>query len=255
VPMENTMRQAVRGASALNAHFIETLGAAKSKVGVLCDKDREMMLEFSRLCVGRLNNHLPLRLFLSLFQHFLNDNVQKEIEKDRLIMEHAAASFEWGKVRADMDVTEVFEMTKKVDHEFIKKMSNPLFSIEVRYDDFAETRKKRIVALVSMVFDLLCNWQDALPFADNVKSTFGEKVYREALGEILHLYNIETRLLSNSITFHGPAGKVKDLFAEKLFAIMEKTAGEIAVIYTRKIYVEKDSSFGKTISRPAVKLR
>jgi hypothetical protein len=202
-----------------------------------------MMLEFSRLCVGRLNSHLPLKLFLSLFQHFLDANVLKEIDKDRLIIEHAAAAFERGMDRADMDVNELFEMTKKVDNEFVEKLSNPLFSLSVRYDDFAEIRKKRIVSFVNVVFDLLCNWQDALPFPHIVRSTFAEERYREVLGQVLHLYNVETRMLSNSITFHGPAGKVKDLFAEKLFATMERTAGDIAAAYTRKVYVDEGRSF------------
>jgi len=208
-----------------------------SKVKALCDHDREMMLEFSGLCVRRLNNYLPLKLFLSLIQHFLDANVLKEIEKDRLIMEHAAVGFERGKERGEMDVSELFEMTREVDKEFVKKVSNPLFSIEIRYDDFAEIRKKRILSLVNMVFDLLYNWQDASPFPDIVKRTFAENSYRELLGEVLHLYNIETRMLSNSITLHGPAGRVKDLFAEKLFVTMEKTAGDIAVAYARKVYV------------------
>jgi hypothetical protein len=208
-----------------------------NKVDVLCDRDREMMLEFSGLCVKRLNAHLPLKLFLSLFQHFLDANVLKEIEKDRLIMEHAAAGFERGKDSADMDVNELFEITKRVDKEFLKKLSTPVFSMEVRYDDFAEIRKKRIVSLVNMVFDLLRNWHAALPFSDIVKNTFAEKSYQELLSEVLHLYNLETRLLSNSITLHGPAGRVKGLFAEKLFVTMEKTAGDIAVAYTRKVYV------------------
>jgi len=75
-------------------------------VGVLCDRDREMMLEFSGLCVRRLNNHLPLKIFLSLFQPFLDANVLKEVEKDRLIIEHAAAGFERGQTSADVDVDE-----------------------------------------------------------------------------------------------------------------------------------------------------
>lgn len=216
------------------------------KVDILCDRDREMMLEFSGLCVRRLNNHLPLKLFLSLFQHFLDANVLKEIEKDRLIIEHAAAGFERGRASADMDVNEIFEITKKVDKEFLEKLSTPVFSMEVRYDDFAEIRKKRIVSLVNMVFDLLGNWHTALPFSDIVKNTFAEKNYQELLSEVLHLYNVETRLLSNSITFHGPAGRVKDLFAEKLFDTMEKTAGDIAVVYTRKVYVAPVTASGQS---------
>jgi len=206
-----------------------------TRVDMLCDTDREMMLEFSRLCVGHLNNHLPLKIFLSLFQHFLDANVLKEIEKDRLIIEHAAAVFERGRGRAAVDTEEVFEMTKKTDREFIKKLSNPLFSMELRYDDFAEIRKKRIVSFSGMVFDLLGNWDDGFSFTDVVKRTFGEEGFRTVLNEVLHLYNVETRLLSNSITFHGPAGRARDLFAEKLFTTMEKAARDISVKYACRI--------------------
>lgn len=149
-----------------------------TRVDILCDTDREMMLEFSSLCVGHLNNHLPLKMFLSLFQHFLDANVLKEIEKDRLIIEHAAAAFERGEGRTAVSADEVFEMTKKVDRSFIKMLSTPLFSMELRYDDFAEVRKKRIVSFSGMVFNLLENWDDGLSFADVVKRTFGEEDYR-----------------------------------------------------------------------------
>ena len=216
-----------------------------NKVDVLCEKDREMMLEFSGLCVRRLNNHLPLKLFLSLFQHFLDANVLKEIEKDRLIIEHAAAGFERGQASADMDLDGLFEITKKVDREFLNKLATPVLSMEVRYEDFAEIRKKRIASLGNMVFELSCNWHASLSFSDIVKNTFEENSYSKLLREVLHLYNVETRLLSNSITFHGPAGRVKDLFANKLFDTMEKTAGDIAVAYTRKVYLEPAATSGQ----------
>jgi hypothetical protein len=53
-------------------------------------------------------------------------------------------------------------------------------------------------------------------------------------------------MLSNSITLHGPAGRVKDLFAAKLFATMEKTAGDIAVVYARKVYVAPGAASGRS---------
>ena len=214
-----------------------------SRIDALCDTDREMMVEFSSLCVSRLNNFLPLRLFLSHFQHFLDANVFKEIEKDRLIIEYAAAHYEKGRNREDLDVNDIFEMTIKIDAEFVNKLSNPFFSVAIRYDDFAEIRKKRIAALVNMVLDLLRNWQDGLPFHNVVKTTFEEDSYREVLREVLHLYNVETKMLSNSFTFHGPAGKVKDLFAERLFTTMEKTAVEIALVYTHRVYAAKGGPF------------
>jgi hypothetical protein len=209
-----------------------------SKVDILSETNREMMLEFSSLCVGRLNNHLPLKLFLSPFQRFFDANVFKEIEKDRLIIEHASTAFEKGKDRTDVDLDKLFEMTVKVDNGFLEKLSNPFFSIEVRYDDFAQVRKKRMVTIVNIVFDLHCNWNNTSTFADIVKSTYAEQNYREILSEILHLYNVETRLLNNSITVRGPAGAAKDLISERLFVIMEETARDIVVAYARKVYVD-----------------
>ncbi len=209
-----------------------------NRVEVLCDNNKEMMLEFSRLCISRLTHHLPLRVFLSLFRHFLDANVLKEIEKDRLVIEYAAAAFEEGKHRADIDVNVIFEKTRHVDSEFVKKVSVPPLSIEIRYEDFAEIRKRRILSLVSAVYELFSNWQEETPFGGVVKRTFTEERFKEVIEEILHLYSLETKLLNNSINFHGPAGKVKDLFAEKLYSAMEKTGRDIAVQYTRKVYTE-----------------
>lgn len=210
-----------------------------NKVDILCGNDREIMTDFSRLCLGCLNENGPLKLLLSVFQHFLDANVLKEIDKDRLIIEQAAAEFEEGNDRADIDVDELFEKTKKIDDEFVKKLSNPLLSLNVRYEDFGEIRKKRIAIIAGMVFDLLHNWKDGLTFPDIVKSAFAEENYRGILNDILHLYNVETRMLSNSITFRGPIGKAKDFFADRLYEVMERTAGDIASTYATKVYATK----------------
>jgi hypothetical protein len=236
---ENTVKQFIRHASTRDRHGAELAHGKGRQVEVLCAKDREMMLEFSDLCVRRLNRNLSLKLFLSLFQQFFDSNVHKEIEKDRLVIERSVAGHEKGKDRTDIDVAELFEATKSVDADFMKKLGNPFFSMEIRYDDFAEIRKKRIASYVHMVFDLLCNWQHAVPFDDIVKNTFAEKRYREILGEVLHLYNVETRMLGNSIIFYGPAGRVKDLFAERLFTAMEQSAGDIVAAYARRVYAHE----------------
>jgi len=200
------------------------------------------MLEFSRLCLGQLSNHLPLKIFLSLFRHFLDANVLKEIEKDQMIIAHAAATFDKGGDNAEVDVNDIFEMTKKVDEKFVNKLGTPLLSVRIRYDDFAEIRKRRIAFLQDAVFRLFGNWEEEMSFPDLVQVTYTEKGFREFLGEVLHLYNLETKMLSNSIAFHGPAARLKELFAGKLFAAMERAAGEIAVEYTRRIYVDKGCS-------------
>jgi len=219
------------------------------RIKVLYEADRELMLDFSRLCVERLNSYLPLKLFLSPFQGFLDANVRKEIEKDRLIIEHAAAGFEQGGQLADMDLERLFEMTIRLDNEFVRKLSNPFFSIDIRYADLEGVRKKRILSLAGMVFDLLSNWRQESSFPEIVKNTYREESYREVLAGVLHLYNVETRALSNSITLHGPAGAVKDRFSGKLFSIMEETAREIAAAYADRVFPDKGVQQGSPIHR------
>ena len=204
--------------------------------------DREMMLSFSRQCVARLDAPLPFKLVLAPFQRFFDANVLKEIEKDRLFIEHAAGEFEKGHDRSEIDLDGLFEMTKKIDSAFLRSLSNPLFPLEVRYDALAEIRKNRMLSFIAMVFDLLGNWHDASPFAAVAQRTYTEGRYRHLLHEILHLYNVETRLLGNTITFPGPSGRMKDLFTEKLFAAMERTAREVSCAYARSVFEHNGSS-------------
>lgn len=213
-----------------------------SKIDVLCNVDREMMLLFSRQSVARLDASFPFRLVLVPLQRFFDANVHKEIEKDRLFIEHAAAEFEKGHTRSDIDLNSLFEMTKKIDSAFLKSLSNPLCPLEVRYDNLAEIRKTRMRSFINMVFDLLGNWHDASPLAVVVKQTYAEERYRDLLHEILHLYNVETRLLGSAFTFPVPTGRMKDLVAEKLFAAMEKTAREVSCAYARGVFEHNGSS-------------
>lgn len=212
------------------------------KTEILCDKDREMMVAFSKRCLKQLDRHLALRLFLSLVQDFLDANVMKELKKNRLVIDHAATAFNHGKDRQEIDIGQLFEMTKVIDHEFIRSLRNPVLSLQINHGDLAEVRKKRIKATINMVFDLLGNWQDQLPFADTVKRTYEENVYRGVISEMLHLYNRETKMLNNSVTLHGPAAMAKDLFAYRLFTVMERTAEDIVSVYAREIYADNAST-------------
>lgn len=232
--MENMSQETLGSAAACT--YGEKLAPGLCKADMLCSSDREMMHEFSSLCMRRLNGHLPLRLFLSFLQNFVEANVDKEIQKNRLVIIHSASEFERGTHRTAVDVHGLFEMTKRVDHEFVSKLATPLFAMAIRHDHIEAVRKKRIAALLNMVFDLLSNWRDSSPLHSIVQSTFSEQEFRELLGNVLRLYTLETRMLGDSITIHGPAGKAKDLLAGKLFSTMEKTAEEVSVMYARRVF-------------------
>jgi hypothetical protein len=206
------------------------------KVAELCSRDKALLYEFSDLTLKRLRGISLLARPLKIFQKHIDINVMKEVEKDRLIIRHASAVFRRGGEIVSSYVDDVFEETKDVDHEYVGKMSLPLAFIEVRYEDIEDIRKQRIGCLSRAVCSLLSGWQDSEPFEEAVKAAFSVKRFHETLGEILHLYNLETMKLNRSIKLPPPFHRAIKSFTEALFEAMEAVAKEMVGECALKIY-------------------
>jgi hypothetical protein len=209
------------------------------KVSVLCDKDRDMMYEFSRQSLDRVSGRSQLLHSLPFFSAYMDSNVKKEVEKDRLIIEEAAEAYNAGRPVCDLDLEDIFEKTKKVDKTFLENLLIPSFSLSVRYSDFADIRIQRIWRISRTVYALLANWRDTASFADATRNAYTEKEFKEILAEILHLYNQETRMLSKSIRLFSPFNKAVNTYVETLFQAMEETTEDMADIYAKKIFGDK----------------
>jgi hypothetical protein len=204
------------------------------KVGILCEKDSTMMHEFSRLSLDRISGRSLLSVAISFFSSYLETNVQKEVEKDRLIIEEAAAAFESGQEACDLDLEDIFEKTKKIDKAFLDNLMIPSFSISVRYSDFADIRIQRIWRISRTVYSLLGNWPDGTQFTDAVRAAYTGKEFKEIIVEILRLYGLETRMLGDAV--RSPFHKAIRAYVETLFHAMEEAMEEVANSYTKKIY-------------------
>jgi hypothetical protein len=206
------------------------------KVGELCSRDRHLLNKFSRLTVGRLDSIVPLRPLLQLFQKVMDINVIKEVEKDRLIIEHAAVLFQDGKEITPSYVDAIFEKTKVVDRVYIKKLSLPLITFKVHYEDFADIRKQRINRLSRAVCEVLKSWDEKDTFEDAVRSAFNTEQFGENMIRILHLYNLETMKLNRSIKLRLPLKIVLEPITKAVFNTMEEAAKESVADCVRKIY-------------------
>jgi hypothetical protein len=204
------------------------------KIGILCDKDRVMMHEFSRRSLDRIGGRSLLSAALSFFSSYMEANVKKETDKDRLIIEEAAAAFAAGRPACDLDLEDVFEKTKKIDKAFLDNLMVPPFSISVHYSDFVDIRIQRIWRISRTVYDLLGNWQGEARFADVAKKAYAEKEFRDIIAEILHLYSLETRMLGDAI--RSPFRIAIGAYVETLYYAMEEAVDELANDYTKKIY-------------------
>jgi hypothetical protein len=205
-----------------------------NKVQSLCEKDSEIMHEFSRRSLHGLHTRSLMSVTLTLFSSYLEENVKKEVDKDCLIIEEAASAFEAGRPACDLDLEEIFEKTKRIDRAFIDGLKIPSFSISVRYSDFADIRIQRIWRIARTVYALLKKWPDGASFGDAVKSAYTESEFKEVLVEILRLYNLETRMLGDSI--RSPFHKAIANYFESLFHSMESATEELAAGYAKTIF-------------------
>jgi hypothetical protein len=210
------------------------------KIAELCSRDKDFLYKFSELTIKRLSSISHLIPPLKIFQRLMDINVVKEVAKDRLIIEYASAVLNRGGEIGSAYVDEVFEKTKDVDREYIKKLSLPLVSIEVRYEDIMDIRKQRIGCLSRAVCSLLSAWDDSEPFEGAVKTTFSAGRFQETICNILHLYNLETMKLNSSIKLPPPLRKPMKSFTEALFEAMEESAKEMADGCVQKIYGAAD---------------
>ncbi len=202
-----------------------------NKVDALCGMDRAMMYEFSRQSVERLRSGLRFRLIMPLFSDLMDANVDKEVEKDVLIIKSAARAFSDGVDGESMNITGLFRETTEVDRRFMEKLLR-LPPLNICYGCIEDIRKKRIQLLVSTVYDILSQWLDSIPFRSAVRRAYSQLEFETLLNEMLHLYTLETRELSNS--FKLPLAK--ELFTNTVFNTMECVAGSLAAAFGRKIY-------------------
>jgi hypothetical protein len=206
------------------------------KVQLICNKSRDLMHAYSRRSLDRVSGHALVFAPRSLFSQYIDANVRKEIAKDRLVIRVAAGAFHAGQKASDLDLEDIFEKTKKVDKEFLDGLLIPSFTLSLRYSDFADVRMQRIYRIAKTVYALLRNWPDGATFNDAVRNAYTEKEFRENISEILHLYNVETRVLSKSIRRFTPFSKYLIAHLESLFQAMEATKDDITERYAKKIF-------------------
>jgi len=209
------------------------------KVGILCEKDRVMMEDFSSRSLDRIRGNSLVLASLPFFSSYFAANVKKEVDKDRLIIKEAGQAFQAGKPVCDLDLEEIFEKTKAVDKRFIQSLRIPSFSLSVRYGDIADIRIQRIWRISRAVYELLREWPDTGSFADIVRKVYTRKEFKDIILDILRLYNQETRMLSHSIRLIPPFNSAMSSLSETLFQAMESVTEGMADTYTAQLFGDK----------------
>jgi hypothetical protein len=198
--------------------------------------DRTMMQAFSRRTVERLARHTLFGLALPAFQSFLDINVRKEIDKDRRVIVAATEAVRAGRTPSLVDAEQLLHEVREIDQAFLQQAAPFPLAIDIRYPDIEPTRRQRIERLLAMSYRLLAHWQSTPRFRQAVAQAYTREQFHTALGEILHLYALETKSLNRSVRLPTFASLARDKLAETIYLEMEAIASQLADELTDKAY-------------------
>ena len=187
-----------------------------------------MMHEFNDQTLVTLKCNPFFKLLLPPFGGFLLDNVQKEIEKDRAVIEVACQSARQQSLPGDREIRGLLQKAREIDRQFVRKAHMPNIGIQIRHEDIESIRAERMRLLLDGMYRILRQWETQSGLRKAVQTVLDRGQFRGLILKILHLYIDETRLLSNSVQLPFALRRARDAALRTVTAAMQGSAMKVA---------------------------
>jgi len=203
---------------------------------VLCEMNRFMMHEFSRRTAAGLGDYKTFKVLLPPFQSFLDINVRKEVEKDRLVILRAAEAQAAERQLGPQDTERLLRKARDIDQAFVRDVSLLPISISIQYGDIEHVRRRRIEQLLEAVYRLLVVWNNVAGFRAAICALYDRREFQSFLHENLRLYSVEIRMLGNSVRVPRVLAFARDTLTQTVYSVTEKVAAELAGELAAKVF-------------------
>jgi hypothetical protein len=183
---------------------------------------------YSRRTTTALRAALPLRLALPHLEPVLALNVDKEVEKDRLVILRAselaaAGTPDWNDV-----LPPLLQATKEIDREFLARIGAFPVDIVIRYEEIAPIRTRRMTLLFEASRRLHAARERNPRLRHALSATFSRDEFAHLLDQLFRLYAEETRSLSRSVRLPALLVPLRELIAQELLNVMQRVARPLA---------------------------
>ncbi|MCF8177082.1 MAG: hypothetical protein K9J74_01105, partial [Sulfuritalea sp.] len=184
---------------------------------------------YSQRTTTALRAALPLRLALPHLEPVLALNVEKEVEKDSLVIQRAGeltsqTSSDWNEI-----LPQLLQATKKIDQAFLARIDRFPIEIVIRYEEIAPIRTRRMKLLFEAAQKIQARRELLTHLRDAFRATFSQDEFVQLLYELFRLYAEETRSLSRSVRLPGPLKFLREVVAQELLNVMLRVARPLAV--------------------------
>lgn len=207
-----------------------------NKLKIISEEHRLLMHTFSSRTIDNLRQQTFFRVLMPIISKFLDENVEKEIKKDSLAISMIFDAYELEKKVSQKEFDNIIEKTKKIDEEFLTKTHSLPLSLTIPYKDIEKLRKKRMEVIAKFVCTILNHWMDEEPLYNAIRLAYKKEDFKKIILAILHLYNLETKVLSNSVKLPLFLKTARASLSKALYEAMESVAKEMSEEWSLKVF-------------------
>jgi len=201
------------------------------RAAALARLNRRMLEAFSARTVGALRASLPMRLALPSFERILQQNLDKEIRKDALVIRRAAEALAAGAPPGADVAQQLLGAARQIDREFVARLGGFPLRLDIPYARIEPLRLRRMARGLDLAYRILGAWREGRRLRD----AFSRGELERALLEILTLYCEETVALGDTARLPGPLAPVGARLASGLLGVMTRTARDLASDIARSV--------------------
>lgn len=206
------------------------------RVDLLCSMNREMLEVFSEHTVQNLKVMPLFRLALPPLQALLVANVDKEIEKDRRIITHAASLQRLGDEPGPEHVDSLLQQAREIDQAFLRKAAIVPVNIQIQYQDIELYRQRRTEMLLEASYRIFRQWQAMGSLRRVLLQLYDRTQFQQLLQDILQLYAMETHMLSTSVRLPFPLTRLRESITRSITQVMEQEAQLLSSSLAKRMF-------------------
>jgi hypothetical protein len=208
------------------------------RAAALARLNRRMLEAFSGRTVGALRASLPMRLALPSLEQILQQNLEKEIRKDALVIRRAAEALAAGTPPGPDAARQLLDPARQIDREFVARLGGFPLRLDIPYARIEPLRLRRMARGLDLAYRILDAWREGRRLRD----AFTRAELERGLLDILTLYCEETVALGDTARLPGPLAPVGARLASSLLGVMTRTARDLARDIARSVTAAQNRS-------------
>lgn len=196
----------------------------------------KILIAYSAGTIAALRSALALRVALPHLEPVLALNVEKEIRKDTLVIQHAGCAAAGGTSPGPADVQKLYLDTLAVDDAFLQRLESFPVRLVIPYGEIEPLRVRRIQYLVGTAYRILTAWPQHQRLKTTLRAIYDQTDFELLISIILDLYAQEARVLSRSVRLPSALAPLRDRLARHVATVMSDVGLRLAQDLTRGLY-------------------